>query len=79
MAPLLLLSPLCVHASSPLSLAAGSESDKVLTAFDGALQKAAVSSLTERRTKLVEEGLIEVCAVPCSNLMFPNWHSGKIS
>eukprot|EP00904_Undaria_pinnatifida_P011571 jgi/Undpi1/7544/HiC_scaffold_22.g10017.m1 len=34
-------------------------SDKVLTAFDGALQKAAVSSLTERKTKLVEEGLIE--------------------
>ncbi|CAM9578122.1 unnamed protein product, partial [Laminaria digitata] len=34
-------------------------SDKVLTAFDGALQKAAVSSLTERKTKLMKEGLIE--------------------
>lgn len=28
--------------------------------FDGALQKAAVSSLTERSTKLIDEGFIEV-------------------
>lgn len=41
-------------------------SDKVLTAFDGALQKAAISSLTERTTKLIEKGLIEVCAISYS-------------
>lgn len=35
-------------------------SDKVLSVFDGALQKAALSSLTERVTKLIDEGLIEV-------------------
>ncbi|CAM9533373.1 unnamed protein product [Scytosiphon promiscuus] len=34
-------------------------SDKVLSVFDGALQKAAVSSLTERATTLIDEGLIE--------------------
>eukprot|EP00752_Nemacystus_decipiens_P007861 g7023.t1 len=34
-------------------------SDKVLSVFDGALQKAAVSSLTERTTTLIEQGLIE--------------------
>ncbi|CAM9473627.1 unnamed protein product, partial [Ectocarpus sp. 12 AP-2014] len=34
-------------------------SDKVLSVFDGALQKAAVSSLTERSTKLIDEGFIE--------------------
>ncbi|CAM9788443.1 unnamed protein product [Ectocarpus sp. 6 AP-2014] len=34
-------------------------SDKVLSVFDGALQKAAVSSLTERPTKLIDEGFIE--------------------
>lgn len=38
-------------------------SDKVLSVFDGALQKAAVSSLTERSTKLIDEGFIEVNAL----------------
>ena len=46
-------------------------SDKVLSVFDGALQKAAVSSLTDRTTTLIEQGLIEVsrrriCATPWS-------------
>lgn len=40
-------------------LSADENSDKVLSVFDGALQKAAVSSLTERATTLIERGLIE--------------------
>ena len=54
-------------------------SDKVLSVFDGALQKAAVSSLTDRTTTLIEQGLIEVsrrriCATPWSiNQRLADW------
>lgn len=54
-------------------------SDKVLSVFDGALQKAAVSSLTERTTTLIEQGLIEaskrrVCLplLPCHAMPCPH-------